>query len=653
LATSSEARNSSLNITAVPKGTDPPRLTIANPTDTTSVGADPCAEEQWSAPAELVTPIAMEAAEWIVACLEKAGVEYVFGVPGGAVEPIYNALARSGRRGGPRPVVARHESGAAFMADGYARETGKLGVCLATSGPGATNLITGVACAYENNVPLLVLTGQPALPNFGKRALQESSCTGVDIVAMFSKCTRFSSLVSHVDQVETKLVSAILHTLRKPHGPAHLSFPVDILRSTVMSKKSAYDLSALVRHRPRLTDEWTLAAFERELLASSRPVFLIGAGAAEAVDSIMTLIRLTGAPFITTPDAKGLINPYHHAYRGVFGLGGHESATELLENGADLVVAFGTGFGEFASGGWSGLILNQRLVHVDESEENLFRSPMARLHVRGNMQAICSKINASLSEKTPPTSARSPISERRDKTHVKLESPEMSYSDAVPIKPQRLMKELSERFPASTRFVVDAGNSMMWAPHYLQPLNRREHGDRRYRAEDGGEPQSRTSSDRRSTCSSWLRLALEFAPMGWAIGASVGVARANPRCPVVCITGDGSYLMSAQEISTAAEENLPVVYVILNDHAYGMVMHGQRLAGAEPIAFELPRIDFCKMAEAMGIAGHVIESPADFDLIDFDRLLSRKGPTLLDVRVDREEQPPMMMRLKTLGSVKA
>jgi len=652
LATS-EALNSSPETATVLKGTDSPHLAIASPHPASSVCADLRAGEQWSAPTELVTPIAMEAAEWIVACLERAGVEYVFGVPGGAVEPLYNALARSSRRGGPRPVVARHESGAAFMADGYARETGKLGVCLATSGPGATNLITGVACAYANNVPLLALTGQPALPNFGKRALQESSCTGVDIVAMFSKCTRFNSLVSHADQVETKLISAILHTLRKPHGPAHLSFPVDILRSTVMSKKPAYDLSTLVRHRSRLTDEWALATLERELCASSRPVFLLGAGATEAVDSIMSLIRLTGALFITTPDAKGLINPYHPAYRGVFGLGGHESATELLKNGADLIVAFGTGFGEFASGGWSGLILNQRLVHVDESEENLVHSPMARLHVRGSLQAICSKLNASLGEKIPPASARCPISERRDKAQVKLDSPEMLHSDAVPIKPQRLMKELSERFPPSTRFVVDAGNSMMWAPHYLSPLNRREHGDRRHRDDRLGEPQTRTSSERRSTCSSWLRLALEFAPMGWAIGASVGIARANPRSPVVCITGDGSYLMSGQEISTAAAENLPVVYVILNDHAYGMVMHGQRLAGAEPIAYELPRIDFCKMAEAMGIAAHVIESPADFDLVDFDRLLSRTGPTLLDVRIDREEPPPMMMRLKTLGSVKA
>jgi acetolactate synthase-1/2/3 large subunit len=625
---------------------------VASPRVASSVAADPGAPAQWSAP-ERIAPIAMDAAEWIVAFLESVGVEYVFGVPGGAVEPIYNALARSSRRGGPRPVVARHESGAAFMADGYARETGKLGVCLATSGPGATNLITGVACAYENNVPLLALTGQPALPYFGKRALQESSCTGVDIVAMFSKCTRFNSLVSHPDQVETKLTSAILHTMRRPHGPAHLSFPVDILRSTITSKNPAYDLSTLVRRRARLTDDWAIAALVRDLLASSRPAFLIGSGAVEAVDAIMSLVRLTGAPFITTPDAKGLINPFHHAYRGVFGFGGHESATELLEDGADLVVAFGTGFGELASGGWSGLLLNHRLVHVDDSEENLSHSPMARLHVRGCMRAICAKLNASLGDAMTPASARSPISERRERTRVKLDSPEMLHSDAVPIKPQRLMKELSERFPVGTRFVVDAGNSMVWAPHYLQPYDRREHGDRRCRAEEGAELTSRAPSERRSSCSSWLRLALEFAPMGWAIGAAVGIARANSRGPVVCITGDGSYLMSGQEISTAAEESLPIVYVILNDHAYGMVMHGQRLAGAEPIAYELPRVDFCMMAEAMGIAAHVIESPADFDRVDFDGMLVRRGPTLLDVRIDREQQPPMMVRLKTLGSVKA
>lgn len=601
-------------------------------------------ENDVSGPAPVGQLVQVEVAELIVSCLEKAGVEYVFGVPGGAVEPIYNALARSARRGGPRPVVARHEAGAAYMADGYARETGRLGVCVTTSGPGATNLLTGIACARGSNVPLLALTGQSALPSFGRNALQDSSCAGVDIVGIFSHCTRYSSLVSHVEQAETKVVSAILQALRKPCGPSHLSFPVDILRSLVMPRSAGHELLALFRDKPRMIDERTVEALEAELIAASRIVFFIGDGAAEAVDSIMTLVDLSRALFVTTPDAKGLINPRHPAYRGVFGFGGHASADQALADSPDLVVAFGTGFSELASNGWSKHLLNRRLIHVDESEDNLIRSPLSKLHVRGSMRAICDRLIAAW----PPRSYVSKKMVASDAGHVSnvsLQAPEQYDSDAVPIKPQRLMKELSGRFPPNTRFLADTGNSMIWAAHYLQPWNRRNAAARaRPRASNG---------ERRSGTASWLRMTLEFAPMGWAIGAAVGIARGNSTCPVVCITGDGSYLMSGQEITTAAEEKLPVIFVILNDHAYGMVMHGQRLAGAEPIAYELTQVDFRKMAESMGIVAHVVDSPTDFDKIDFPAMLARKGPTLIDVRIDRDEVPPMILRLKTLGSLSA
>jgi acetolactate synthase-1/2/3 large subunit len=591
--------------------------------------------------------VEVEVGELVVACLEKAGVEYVFGVPGGAVEPIYNALARSARRGGPRPVVARHEVGAAYMADGYSRETGKLGVCIATSGPGATNLLTGIACARSSGVPLLALTGQSALPTFGRNALQDSSCAGVDIVGIFAHCTRYSSLVSHVEQAETKIITAILQALRSPFAPTHLSFPVDVLRSRVMPRSAGDELSKLFGYKPRPIDEHSVDALEAELIAASRIVFFIGGGATDAVDSIMTLVELCRAVFVTSPDAKGLINPRHPAYRGVFGLGGHASAQHALAEPPDLIVAFGTGFSEFASNGWSKHLLNQRLVHVDDSEDNLIRSPLSKLHVRGSLRAICERLIASW----PPRSAvvgRRELAHRDDvrSSPVTLQAPDQYESEAAPIKPQRLMKELSERFPPTTRFLADAGNSLMWTAHYLQPNNRRGMGRRVAKPRPA-------RSDRRSGTASWLRMTLEFAPMGWAIGAAVGVARGNPHCPVVCITGDGSYLMSGQEITTAVEENLPVIFVLLNDHAYGMVMHGQRLAGAEPIAFELPHVDFRRMAESMGVPAHVIHAPADFADIDFDALLQRQGPTLLDVRIDRNEVPPMLLRLKTLGSLTA
>ena len=597
------------------------------------------------------TPLAAaprDAADLLISALEALGVEYVFGVPGGAIEPLYNALARSARRGGPQAVVARNEQGAAYMADGYARESGKIGVCIATSGPGATNLITGVACAYDNNVPMLVITGQPPIRNFGKGALQESSCTGINTMAMFRPCTRYNSLVSHAEQLPTKLFNALMQALRAPSGPSHLSIPVDILREPLADDLETPEFAALLRRAPALVDLPAVRQLASLLFSAREPVWLIGDGCGEAANELMQLVQRTGGHFITTPDGKGFVNPRHPRFRGVFGFGGHGSAAELLSSAPDLVIALGTGFGEFSSGGWSSSLLNSRLVHVDDSDENLMRSPMARLHVRGHVRSVCEQLLALLApSKGGPEAQLLPFlhpQKAREAYEAMVDSPQAVRSNSLPVKPQRLMATLSERCPPQTRFVADAGNSAAWAVHYLAPH------DQRSRLPGGaGLPAGR---DRRARSSSWLRVTMDFAPMGWAIGSAVGIAMANRRCPVVCLTGDGSYLMNGQEITVAAELGLPVLYVVLNDGALGMVKHGQRLAGAEPIGFQLPQVNFALMAAAMGIPGHVIRSPQDLDALDFDALLSRPGPTLLDVRIDGEEVPPMNLRMKTLGTAK-
>lgn len=581
-----------------------------------------------------------EVADLIVAYLEQLGVEYVFGVPGGAIEPLYNALARSARRGGPRHVLARHEAGAAYMADGYARETGKIGVCCATSGPGATNLLTGVACAYDNGVPLLAITGQPALPSFGKRALQESACTGVDTLGMFRHCTRYDTLVSHVDQVESKLVNALIRASKAPRGPSHLSMPVDILRSPIKSMVPSYNLRSLL-HRPALVDDALVRSLCQEILQAGRTVILIGGGhsCGESIEAIIKLAEMTESCFVTSPDGKGLINTRHRLYRGVFGFAGHYAAEQILQEGSDLILAIGTTLGEWTSGAWSAAVLNQRLVHIDSSEDHLLRSPMARLHVRGRIRSVCERLIEMLSQTT-----------LSNVSQIGLKNPDYMLhergkfvSDATPIKPQRLMRELSRLCPSRTRFFADAGNSTAWAIHYLQPHDRRVARQHDYAARnDGGK--------RRRSDAGWLRVLMDFVPMGWAIGAAIGCARGNPKCPVVCITGDGSYLMNGQEISVAAAEQLTVVFVVLNDGALGMVKHGQRLAGAEPTAFELPTVDFRMQAASMGIPGHIIRSPQDMEALVMAAIFSRKGPTLLDVRIDGEEIPPMSLRMKTLGS---
>lgn len=580
------------------------------------------------------SPAPFEAADLIVHYLESIGVEYVFGIPGGAVEPLYNAFARSERRGGLRSIVARHETGAAFMADGYARETGRMGVCLATSGPGATNLITGVACAYDNCIPMLVITGQPALPSFGRRSFQESGCTGINVIGMFRHCTGYNSLVSHGDQVETKLVNALTRAYQMQR-PAHLSIPVDVLRSPIESGVLAYDLPALLK-KPSLVDDAAVAELHDEILCARRIVFVIGGGCAEATEAIMELVGLTGALFVSAPDGKGLINPRHPAYRGVFGFAGHQSANEVLLGRPDLVIALGTSMGEWNSGAWSEAVLNERLIHIDVSEESLARTPMARLHVQGRIRSVCERLLGLL--RAVPRAAADAIDPSAQPPACGQEIPDMGDSAATPIKPQRLMRELSLRCPASTHFLAEPGNSMTWALHCLELQDRRT----------PQRPKPPLAAERRGSNPGWLRIAMDFCPMGWAIGAAVGVARGNPHRPVVCITGDGSYLMNGQEITVAASESLCVVFVILNDSALGMVKHGQRLTGAEQTAFELPRVDYRMMAAAMGIPGHVIESPADLEAIDLAAIFARKGPTLLDVRIDGEEIPPMNVRIKAL-----
>jgi acetolactate synthase-1/2/3 large subunit len=229
-----------------------------------------------------------------------------------------------------------------------------------------------------------------------------------------------------------------------------------------------------------------------------------------------------------------------------------------------------------------------------------------------------------------------------------LSEPAKYESAATPIKPQRLMRELGQRFPPTTRFLADTGNSVSWAVHCLHPGIDRRLGERRL-----GHPahKRKITPGQRKTSGGWLRVTMNFASMGWAIGGAIGTAAANPEAPVVCITGDGSMLMNGQELSVAVAERLTIVFVVLNDRSLGMVKHGQRLAGAEQIGCELPPTDFAALARALGAEGVTLRSPEDFADLDVEALCRRQGPTLLDVLIDPEEVPPMNVRMRVLNTL--
>jgi acetolactate synthase-1/2/3 large subunit len=584
-----------------------------------------------------------EIADLIVSYLEQIGVRYVFGIPGGAIDPLYSALARSARHGGPRAVVARHETGAAFMAQGYARESGKLGVCCATTGPGATNLITGVAAAQVDNVPLLVITAQTPLPTFGRGAVQECSDTAVDTVGMFDRCARYSSLVSHPDQLEGKLVSAIMSAFQAPGGPAHLSIPLDIQRSPSPVNRPNFPLDTMIEP-PALCDEAAVERLQRLLRKSRKPVFLVGSKCSEAIDLITELAEEHGAQVVATPQGKGWVDHDHSLFRGIFGFAGHQTAYSVLTDPTvDLVLAIGTTLGEFSSNAWDQrALLNRRLVYVHPSEAYFARSPMAQLHVHGHLPTIFQHVLAGdhgrrwsdrvrrscdpgvvVAAKPAGGEASGSVVPFEGGRHFQMANEEKCYDDSAPVKPQRLMRDLTRLFPACARFLADTGSSLAWATHYLNP---RTPGT--YRTEMG------------------------YCAMTWAIGNGVGTALASPGTPVVCITGDGSMLMGGQEITVAVAERLPVVFVVLNDSAYGMVKHGQRLGRAEPAGYELPPVDFCAVARAMGAEAYAIRYPHDLAALDIERICSRPGPTLLDVHIDPNEVPPMGLRVQVLGGAR-
>ncbi|WP_444994284.1 thiamine pyrophosphate-binding protein [Aliikangiella sp. IMCC44359] len=573
-------------------------------------------------------------ADLIIEYLNLLEVEYVFGVPGGAIEPMYNALSRYQGKG-PKIIVARHEAGAAFMAEGYARETGKLGVCCATTGPGATNLLTGVASAYVDNIPMLVITAQTPLPKFGRNALQESSCTAIDTVGIFRHCTRYNTLVSHTEQLNAKLISAIMAAFRVPAGPSHISIPSDILRAS--SSTSELTQADKLVHDFALTDNAAVHKLMDILKKTKRVALFLGKGCGSAIEPIMEFAELTRSPIITGPAGKRWINGFHPLYRGVFGFAGHKSAEETIKDKTiDLLLAIGTPITELGTGGWQSHLLNEKLVHIDSAIEHFSRSPMARLHVCGDIKSVFEQLNADIIlglKWGRKWNAPDPVKQNYLAHHIpsndhgyqiRLNDPASCYSNQVPLKPQKVVTKFAKKIPSEFRVHIDAGNAWAWFTHYFH----------------------------RSSAKGHYHIAMGFGSMGWAIGASIGNSFGSKQ-PAVCITGDGSYLMAGQEITVALQHQLPVIFVVLNDGALGMVKHGQKLGNAEEVGFELPEINYAKMAEAMGIMGITVATPAELNNIDWRELGKRNAPTLINLIIDPNEVPPMGQRVKGLGDSSA
>jgi acetolactate synthase-1/2/3 large subunit len=546
-------------------------------------------------------------ADELVSALAAAGVATYFGVPGGAIEPFFNALARGSAEGRLTIVPMRSEAGAAFAADGYYRQTGRLAASVVTAGPGISNLITATMSAHADRIPFLIITPQVASHKQGRGALQDSSSDGHDLPRMLAACTRYSTVVTHPEQLGHKLARALSAAYRAPAGPVQLAIPSEILAGCP-SQSLARPLSLWAAEPQSSVDLVALDALVDTVLRARAPALYVGDDAGPGAAQVRRLARALGAPVVSSPAGKRWLGHRDPTYRGVLGFSGHAEAQRAVER-CDVIVAFGATFDELSTNAWTA-IPKVPIWAVDAHSEFAYRLSQAR-PVVASTELVIQRLLERLQPPVLPS-----ISPRCSGLQSVLALP----ADEGPVHPTRLMQWLGRVLPDDVVVHVDAGNSFSWS-----------------------------TRDLTRPCADTYRVAMGLASMCWAISAVIGAAVGRRR-RTLCVTGDGAMLMSSLELTVAVEQRLPVTYVVLNDSALGMVRHGQKLSGAAPIAHEIAPVRFDQLARACGAHGIRVQRQDELEAIDAIWLEDDdSGPCVIDVRIDRDAVPPMADRVRGLA----
>jgi len=537
---------------------------------------------------------------FIVRYLERLGVEYVFGIPGAHILPVYNALYDSPIKS----VLTKHEQGASFMAGGYARQSGKVGVCIATAGPGATNLVTGLANAYMDHLPVLAITGETPTYSFGKGALQESSGEGacIDQFDIFRGITRYNNIVQRTDYILNVLrtVTGIL-TSKNP-GPVLLSFPYNILKETVDEGL----LDQIYFDDGRLnTGEDTIPAGEILSLirSATRPVILAGYGSilSHAEDAVAQFCAKTGTPVATSLKARGILPESSELSLGVLGITSNEAAFRYISGKADLVIIAGASFGERTSYNWNSKLLEgKKIVQIDNDEAQLNKVFTADFAVRGDVKRFFDIMNKRLDE--------SPAGRKETKEAAEFKARYHNHD----IKDNEFL--LVSRFLSNLNRHVD-GEALIFDDNiiYMQ---------RFFTITGSGSyfPNSGISS------------------LGHAVPAAIGARFASGR-PVIALLGDGGFQMCCMEIMTAVNYGIPLTVVLLNNSSLGLVRKNQFYNySGRFIASEFVNPDYRKLADSFGIEYFRVETESGADEV-FGKFDFRNRTNLIELILNKNEFP--------------
>ena len=559
----------------------------------------------------------MNGAEAIIASLEAEGVDLVFGYPGGQAIKIYDALYDSKQI---THILARHEQGAVHEADGYARATGRPGVVIVTSGPGATNTVTGIATAYMDSVPLVIITGQVPRGVIGTDSFQES-----DIVGITMPIVKHSFLLQSAEELTTTFREAFHIASTGRPGPVLIDVPSDIQSEQIVFNYP--DAVNLPSYRPTYKGnakqiKQAVGVIER----ANKPILYVGGGAiaSGATEELVKLSTMMQIPVVTTLMGKGAFPASHPMNLGPVGMHGSKFAN-LAMTESDLIIAAGARFSDRVTGKLSEFAPHAKVIHIDIDPAEIGKIREAQVPIVGDLKGVVAGIVATIEKEAcaPRTEAwNTQIAEWRERYPFYDAQITENPDEIVP---EIAMQKLSAKLdPHNSVVVTEVGQHQMWAAQFI----------------DREEPRSFISSGGLGT-------------MGFGFPASIGAAFGRPGAQVVCIAGDGSFQMNSQEMATAAIHNVPVKVVIMDNRALGMVHQWQKLFYSERYSFtELDaNPDFVKLADAYSWQAVRVTDPAKLDEA-YDRMLACDGPFLLDVAIsDQQNVFPMVAPGKAMSDV--
>jgi acetolactate synthase-1/2/3 large subunit len=539
----------------------------------------------------------MRGAEILIDVLRDEGVEVLFGYPGGAMLPLYDDLSDSDLR----HVLVRHEQCAAHMADGYARVTKRPAVCMATSGAGATNLVTGIATAFLDSSPVIALTGQVPTSIIGADAFQEA-----DIFSLMMPITKHNFRVMDPKLLERDLRSAFNIAGSGRFGPVQVDLPKDILNAEIEPLAEEHS----IRTNGMKKDLTLFPEAINLLREAERPLIVVGGGAiwCDCGHDVMELAEKTASPIVTTLMGKSAVPENHPLVLGMVGMHGRRVANWALEE-CDVLLAIGTRFSDRMIGDPASC--RTKVIHLDIDSGELGKNVRATIPLAGDARLVIREMISAMDRKASQTSWTRMATELKERCNC-----DFDLSDS-PIKPQKVIHELNTLLPQDAIITTEVGQCQMWAAHFL-----RCDGDRRFITPGG------------------------LGTMGFGLPAAIGAKFAAPERAVVDIAGDGSLMMVCQEIVTAVQEDVPVFICLLNNQRLGMIMQLQnQFYDGKLFAEQLGAFpNFVKMAEAFGARGAMVEDPSDLTSV-IEEGISSDRPFLADIRIDTEEQIlPMTIR---------